>query len=143
MAPKFTGRPRLGQEYIYRVVAKLWLDNPENKEEVDHIGGLTKGNGIDNLQWATRRENARGYNEPSVSLHSYYKVSDSEQIFETQQEVADYLGCAQAYVSMVLNPRHGNESIYGRTVERVFTKDSKEQIAKLKQRILELEGAVK
>ena len=45
--------------YLHRLVAIHFIDNPENKPEVDHIIPVSDGggNGIDNLRWATPKEN--------------------------------------------------------------------------------------
>lgn len=42
---------------VHRLVAKTFLDNPDDKPEVNHIDRDTKNNRADNLQWVTREEN--------------------------------------------------------------------------------------
>ena len=48
-----------GIHYVHRLVAQTFVDNPGNKKEVDHIDWNPSNNRAQNLQWATRSENAK------------------------------------------------------------------------------------
>jgi hypothetical protein len=43
---------------VHRLVAKAFIDNPENKSEVDHINTIKDDNRISNLRWVTSTENS-------------------------------------------------------------------------------------
>lgn len=45
-------------ESVHKLVAKCFLDNPNNKEIVNHKDQNKKNNNVDNLEWCTRSENA-------------------------------------------------------------------------------------
>lgn len=42
---------------VHRIIATLFIPNPENKPQVDHINGDRTLNAVSNLRWATNQEN--------------------------------------------------------------------------------------
>ena len=43
--------------YVHRLIAETFLENNQNKEEVNHIDGDRQNNELSNLEWVTRSEN--------------------------------------------------------------------------------------
>ena len=54
---------RLVQKKVHRMVAEMFLDRVEGKDEVNHKDGNKLNNHVDNLEWCNRKENMRHAHE--------------------------------------------------------------------------------
>lgn len=67
---------------IHRAVAQLFIPNPENKPQVNHIDGNKSNNNVDNLEWVTAKENIfhslNNSLQPTGERCSFSKLSQKE-----------------------------------------------------------------
>lgn len=47
------------KKLVHRLVAQEFIENPTDKEQVNHIDGNKSNNYLSNLEWATRSENVK------------------------------------------------------------------------------------
>ena len=50
------------QKFIHRIVAETFIQNTDNKPQVDHIDGDKKNNYVGNLRWVSNKENCNNPN---------------------------------------------------------------------------------
>lgn len=108
--------------YIHRLVAITFLDNPENKEQVNHIDGVKKNNFLNNLEWTTKSENVQ--HAYDIGLKTAIKGEDNKSAKLTEIEVLQirglHAGGANIYAISKLYPF--NYSTIERVVKRISWK---------------------
>ena len=101
---------------VHRLVAMAFLPNPQNKQEVNHIDGNKENNSLENLEWATRQENAQhavdtGLIKPRKGEDCSFSILTREQVEEVfalrekgllQREIAEIMNCTPSNISYIL-----------------------------------------
>ena len=104
------------KKYIHRLIAESFIENPENKDCVDHIDRNKQNNNLNNLRWATHSENhmnimTRKNNTSSKTGVQYYKRTKQWVASIQIKGVSKYIGHFNNFEDAV-NARSENEKIY-------------------------------
>lgn len=83
---------------VHRLVAQLFIPNPNNKPEVDHLNGNKKCNWVGNLEWVTSKENThraienglRWNNLGQKGEQNYTHIYADDQIKKVCQLLQDF-----------------------------------------------------
>ena len=100
---------------VHRLVALCFLENPENKPEVDHINRKKTDNRVENLRWVTGSENTR-----NTGVHSDNK-SGHKHIYTTFKNGCNE--CWRIYIGYLKIQKCFKKSKY--TLEQVLEERSK------------------
>jgi hypothetical protein len=82
---------------VHRLVALLFIPNPDNLPEVDHIDKNPTNNNILNLRWLTSKDNSRHSNAKAVEQYDLNNVLVNT--WNSITEAAEYLDCDSVGIS--------------------------------------------
>lgn len=106
---------------VHRLVAQAFIPNPDNKPQVNHIDGDKTNNCIENLEWATAKENIQHcYRVLGYKGSHYGKLGkDNEQArivlqIKNNQIIAEFYGLREAAESVNKGCSHIGECCLGR-----------------------------
>jgi hypothetical protein len=110
---KIDAEGRFKNRYIHRLVALYWIDNPDNKEQVNHKDGNKMNNVIDNLEWVTSSENllhksklyGKDLKTSNRRVGQYTKTGELVAEFDSIKAAAASVGSPRVSVDAALNGR--------------------------------------
>lgn len=92
-------------EYVHRLVAKAFIDNPNNLNEINHKDEDKSNNRVDNLEWCTKSYNV-SYSK-SIKIKIY---NGTETIYNSVSEAAIKNNVS---ASAIYNCLYGKSKTYG------------------------------
>lgn len=105
----------------HRIVAEVFIPNPENKPCVNHINGIKTDNKLENLEWVTYKENIDhavkiGLKKGVRGEKSHYaklKKTDIDKIRDiyskgnySQKKLAEMFNISQAQISRICQKKN-------------------------------------
>jgi len=98
---------------VHRLVAEVFIPNPENKPEVNHIDGDSQNNHAENLEWVTGSENCLHSTRILGKVRGFVKltVADVREIKrrladgERKKDIAGRFDMAESTVSNIASGR--------------------------------------
>ena len=109
---------------LHRVVAELFIPNPENKPCIDHINTVKTDNRVCNLRWCSHKEN----NNNPLTLEKYKQINpkkakiaakklskpvkciESGEIFNSTREAEEHYNLKRYSISKAANPKQNNKT---------------------------------
>lgn len=93
--------------FRHRLVATVFIENPQNKKFVNHIDGDKSNNTITNLEWVTQSENEKhafrtGLKRKTNKPFNVYYICGKTETFNTQKEFGYCVGKCQADISHII-----------------------------------------
>lgn len=110
-------------QFVHRLVAKIYIPNPENKPQVNHKDGNKLNNCVENLEWVTNRENSihalKTGLQPIEERHKCAKLTRAQAQFikshdeMPRKQLAELFNISENTISDI---RHGRS---WKTVEKI------------------------
>lgn len=104
---------------VHRIIGKMFIPNPENKPEINHIDTIKTNNWPSNLEWNTRSENANHAYKNGLMLGAFKGISvtntETSETFENTAAAAKSIGMPRKTLNNMLLGIVKNKTNFKRT----------------------------
>jgi hypothetical protein len=84
---------------LHRIMAQAFIPNPLNKPTVNHINAIKDDNRLENLEWATRKEQTIHFVSLGIGSHP---IEINGKKFKSKKEAAKYIGVTPTAVGIAI-----------------------------------------
>lgn len=109
---------------LHRLVAEAFIENPNNKPQVDHIDGDKSNNNYNNLRWCTNQENQDFRYEQGNVNGLAKKIMWGENIYNSIHELSRHISSIrgskiETVRKEIKSVRYGSKVLYGKLTKIV------------------------
>jgi hypothetical protein len=109
---------------IHRLVAEIFIPNPENKSDVDHIDGNKQNNNVNNLRWCSHSENMMNTGLSKANTSGIKGVYYDKRIGMWRAQImhnykTHYLGCYNKLEDAAKARREKAKQLFGEFINKV------------------------
>lgn len=115
----FKDTNKFKKQYVHRLVAQYWLENSENKREVNHIILDRTDNRVKNLEWITSFDNQKHKYENGNYKISHRQVVQMDlngneiSVFGSIVEAVRFLGVSRQGIDKVVHGTYDRKTAHG------------------------------